>query len=331
METKKSFSPRPRKKVLISNDFREILITQETSIIEQRIITTILSSIKDAQSLFIFQKTPINSSTQKQLSFENYFEDWANQGNVDFIIPLKDLNPNRIMKNLSIKTALINMTNINWLQLKDESISGFRAVPFLLEPSWNRNEIFFKMDKAVIKHLMNMSQYFSLKKDLPYLTSSSNTLRFLMWLLKFKKFGGLTMEYSQILKELCFSKNKYEGRSRFERDFLQSVKADLDSFNDISFNYSFFKGKYSFAIYDTLKSIGKNEKFISLNDLQIDRSIKYLKKKRELNESHCRILKKLFEVRGYQELSSRLKNKIQSDLTGENYIKAIFSLLENQT
>ena len=46
------FVQNPEKKVLISNDFREILITQNTSIIEQRIIVMILSAIKEQQSLF---------------------------------------------------------------------------------------------------------------------------------------------------------------------------------------------------------------------------------------------------------------------------------------
>lgn len=122
MEERKSFAPRPRKKVLVSNDFREVLISQETSIVEQRIITIILSSIKEEQSLFISVKSPLNSAGQIQLTFDDYFEGWANQGTVDFEIPLKVLNPNRIMKNLTIKSALINMTNINWLQLKDSPL-----------------------------------------------------------------------------------------------------------------------------------------------------------------------------------------------------------------
>lgn len=154
MDVKKSFTPVKRKKVLISKDFREVLIKQETSIIEQRIIVTILSSIKEEQSHFIPVKQPHESLNGKQLSFDDYFDGWANQGTVNFVLPLSDLNPSRKMKNLVIKTALINMTNINWLQLKDESIDGYKAVPFILEPSWNRTHIFFKMDKAVMQHLM---------------------------------------------------------------------------------------------------------------------------------------------------------------------------------
>ena len=328
MQAKKSFSPRPRKKVLVSNDFREVLISQETSIVEQRIITIILSSIKEEQSLFISVKSPVNFVGHIQLTFDDYFEGWANQGTVDFEIPLKVLNPNRLMKNLTIKSALINMTNINWLQLKDSSINGYQAVPFIIKPRWNKSFLYFKMDKAVLKHLLNMSHYFPLKKDLPYQVSSSNTLRFLMWILKFRKFGGLSMEYTQILKQFSISKDKYDGRSRFERDFLQSIKADLDSFNDLSFNYAYQKGKYTFSIYDTNKAIGANEKFISLNDLQLDRSIKYLKRKRNLSETNIRVLRKLFEVKGYKELSSRLKNRIDPSLSGDSYIKAVFVLLE---
>lgn len=328
MDVKKSFTPIKRKKVLISKDFREVLIKQETSIIEQRIIVTILSSIKEEQSHFIPVKQPHESLNGKQLSFDDYFDGWANQGTVNFVLPLSDLNPNRKMKNLVIKTALINMTNINWLQLKDESINGYKAVPFILEPSWNRTHIFFKMDKAVLQHLMNMSPYFSLHRNLPYQISSNNTLRFLMWILKFRKFGGVQMEYSDILRELSIHRDKYESRSKFERDFLQIIKADLDGFNDISFNYSFDGCKYSFVMYDTVKSVGENEKFISLNDLQVDRSLKYLRKKRKLTESHLRVIRQLYDLRGYEILSKRLKGKIEPEKVGEDFIKAVLELLE---
>ena len=201
MQERKYFSPRPRKKVLVSNDFREILVAQETSIIEQRVLTIILACIKEEQSLFITVKSPLNSSGAIQRSFDDYFEGWANQGTVDFEIPLKVLNPKRIMKNSTIKTAVMNMADSNWLQLKDDSMNNYKAVPFILKPQWNRGNLCFKIDKAVLKRLLNMSHYFPLKKDLAYQVSSSNTLRFLMWILKFKKFVGLSMEYSQILKQ----------------------------------------------------------------------------------------------------------------------------------
>ncbi|MCD0477454.1 replication initiation protein [Chryseobacterium sp. LC2016-29] len=327
MNSKKSFTPVERKKVLISNDFREILLTQDTTIIEQRLIVMILSSIKDEQSMFISVKSPIDFGIQTQLSFDDCFDGWANQGTVDFIIPLKDLNPERKMKNKSIKTALINMTNINWLQLKDDSINGFRAVPFILEPGWNRTNIFFKMDKAVMKHLLNMSHYFPLRKDLPYKASSTNTLRFLMWIIKFRKFGGVTKNYTEILKELYIPTDKYEGRSRFERDFLLNIKADLDFCSDLSFNYSYKNDKYSFVIYDTGKAVGFQENFKSLNELQIDRALKYIKKKRALDEAQIRVLKDLYLFRGYDELSKRIKSKVSPSYKGRDYIKAVLVLL----
>lgn len=328
MTNKKSFIPVHRKKVLVSNDFREILISQNTSIIEQRLIVIILSCIKNEQSLFISVNSPISNTSSTKISFDDCFEDWSSHGVIDFIIPLKDVNPNRKMKNKSIKDALVNMTNINWLQLKDDSIMGYKAVPFILEPRWNRTHIFFKMDKAVMKHLLNMSHYFSLRKDLPYKASSTNTLKFLMWILKFKKFGGVTMNYSQVLRELHIQADKYEGRSRFERDFLKSIKADLDFCNDISFNYSYKNEKYSFVLYDTNNMISLDEKFQTLNELQIERALKYIKKKRELDTSQIRILKNLYSIRGYDELSKKINSKINSSYKGIDYIKAILVSLE---
>lgn len=319
---------KPRKKVLISNDFREILISQETSIIEQRIITMILSAIKDEQAMFITVKSPIEDLNNKQLSFDDYFEGWAHQGVIDFSVSINDLNPGRKMKNSVIQEALVNMTNINWLRLKDDTINGYKAVPFILEPSWNKKNIYFKMDKAVMQHLLNMSQYYSIKKDLSFNTSTNNTLRFLMWIVKFNKLGGIVKEYTQLLKELFIPINKYEGHYRFERDFLVRVKADLDNFNDISFNYSYKEGNYHFVIYNTQNAIGMDENFPTLDQLQIDRALKYLKKQRGLDDQQVRVMKKLYEVKGYKELSKHLKRKIEINLKGEGYIKAVFALLE---
>lgn len=326
----KIFTPKTRKKVLISNDFREVLISQETTIIEQRILVVILSAIKEEQSLFISVKSLIKKTEENQLSFDDYYEGWANQGTVDFLLPLNDLNPDRRMKNEYIQSALINMANINWLRLKDETINGYKAVPFIIEPGWNKKNIFFKMDKAVIRHLVNMSSYFSIKKDLPYQASTSNTLRFLLWLLKYKQQGGIIKSYSQILKELFIPKEYYEGHYRFERDFLNNVKADLDSYNELSFNYTYNNGNYNFLIYYTKNSVGSGEMFSSLNNLQTDRALKYLKKTRKLDERSLSVLRKLFEVRGYKELAIRLKRKIDPNLTGIDYVKAVFQLLENE-
>lgn len=326
---RETLTSKQRKKVLISNDFREVLISQETSIIEQRIITMILSAVKDEQAMFITPKSPINSPTDKQLTFDDYFEGWAHQGVVDFAVSIADLNPQRKMKNSAIQEALVNMTNINWLRLKDETINGYKAVPFILEPSWNKKQIFFKMDKAVMQNMLNMSQYYSIKKDLSFNTSTSNTLRFLMWLVKFNKNGGIIKEYTQLLKELSIPVTKYEGNYRFERDFLIRVKADLDNFNDISFNYSYKEGHYHFVIYNTQNAVGIDHKFPTLDELQIDRALKYLKRQRELNDQQIRIMRKLYEVRGYHELSKHLKRKIGVDVKGEAYIKAVFALIEN--
>jgi hypothetical protein len=326
MNSIKSFIPKHRKKVLISKDFREILITQNTSIIEQRIIVMILSAIKDQQSELLSIKQSLKNR-ETQLSFDDYYEGWANQGLVEFIIPLAQLNPQHFMKNSAIQEALVNMTNINWMRLKDEKINGYKAVPFILEPSWNHKYIYFKMDKAVMKNLLNISQYYSFLKELVNKTSVSNTLRFLLWLLKFRRINQITKEYEQILKELNIPTNKYEGSYRFERDFLKRVKADLDAFNDLSFNYSREKDVFQFVLYYTKESIG-NKEFPTLESLQIDRALNYLKIKRKLNEKQIRIMKDLFEIRDYNTFSKILKRKIDNHLYGEDYIKAVFKLLE---
>lgn len=326
----KIFFPQKRKKVLVSKDFRDTLITQQTTLIEQRIIVTILSAIKQHQSNFINPKLPFDEKNGVQLSFDDYFDGWANQGVVDFEVSFRDINFNGTMKNSIIQEALINMTNINWLRLQDASINGYKAVPFILEPSWNRTTIFFKMDRAVMKHLLNMQSYIQIKKELPYLVSTSNTIRFLMWLYKYKYLKNIVKSYSQILKELNISEKKYEGHYRFTRDFLVRVKADLDAFSDYSFNFSLQNQHYHIVIYPTKNTVDHEGIYKTIDELQIERSLNFIKKQRQLEESQLNIIRKFYLIKGYKVFSKKIKRKIPTDIKGTEYIKAILLLLENE-
>ena len=145
-------------------------------------------------------------------------------------------------------------------------------------------------------------------------------------------YGDINTGKRRILKiiEGPISQQKYDGRARFEKDFLINVKADLDSFNDLSFLYSYLEGKYVFIIYNTRKSVGNNYEISSLNELKIDRSLKYFRRIRGLNDIHGNVLKKLYRIRGHKELSKIINSKIEVHLKGGNYIKAIFILLKEK-
>ena len=331
MENDFFYSYTARKKVLVSNDFREMLIRQDTTLIEQRLISCILSSLKDIQAEFIRVKMPLSNLHQTQNLDSNYLKKIKDQGNVNFHFPIGEINPGRKMKNATIKHALVNMSNINWLQVRDDRIKGFKAIPFILEPRWNCSNIYFKMDKEVLKHLVNMSQYYSLMWDLPYKVSSSNTIKFLLWMLKFQKRGSAIRNFKQLLKELYIPKNKYVARSHFERDFLINVKADLEAFNDYCFDFIYKDGNYTFFIKSNANFKMNKESLTMLDDIRIKRSVKYLTKTRDLNEINDRSLVSLFNIKGYYMLTNKLKCKINPIFRGDEYIKAVFIHLEKTT
>lgn len=318
--------------VLVSSDFRETLIRQDTTLIEQRLISCILSSLKDIQSKLIKVKTPINDLQETQnLKIDFYKKKIEKQGTYNFCFSLREINPMRKMRNQSIKHALVNMSNINWLQVKDDSIKGWKAIPFIVEPRWNCSNIYFKMNKDVLKHLVNMSQYCSLLRELPYEVSSSNTIKFLLWLQNFKKSGSVTRNYQQLLRELYIPKDKYIAPSHFERDFLINVKADLEAFNDHYFEFICKDRNYTFFIKRNPISKTEKEKLLILDDIRIKRSVKYLKKTRSLSPTNIRMLLTLFDVKSYKSLAKHLKCKIDPILKGDEYIKAVFLHLEKNT
>lgn len=317
------FFYKPRIKVLVSNDFREMLIRQDTSLIEQRLISCILSSLKDVQSELINVKMPDKDLLQIQTSNIDYLKKITDKGIVNFHFSLREINPEKKMKNQTIKHALVNMSNLNWLQVRDDKINGFKAVPFILEPRWNCSNIYFKMDIEVLKHLVNMSQYYSLFRVLPYEISSSNTIKFLLWMLKFKKRGMVIRHYKQLITELYIPKNKYVARSHFERDFLTSVKADLETFNDCFFEFIYNNGIYTFFIKKNPNFKIEKENSDMLNDIRIKRSIKYLAKSRKLSPSNIKSLTTIYNLKGYFLLSKIIKCKIEAFYKGDEYIDAV--------
>ena len=326
------FFYKARKKVLVSNDFREMLIRQDTTLIEQRLISCILSSLKDIQSELIEVKVPSYELQQTRTTRSDYSKKKiAEQGVVNFHFSLREINPSRKMRNQSIKHALVNMSNINWLQVRDDSIKGFKAVPFIVEPRWNCSNIYFKMDKEVLKLLVNMSQYYSLFRELPYEVSSSNTIKFLLWMLKFQKRSSVVRDYHQLLMELYISKNKYIARSHFERDFLINVKADLEAFNDYCFDFLYKDGKYTFFIKRNSNFKIEKENLTMLDDIRIKRSVKYLTKTRDLSPTNIRSLLTLYKIKGYEILANHLKCKIDPIYKSDEYIKQVFLLLDKST
>jgi len=110
---------------------------------------------------------------------------------------------------------------------------------------------------------------------------------------------------------------------------LKIVKADLDSYNDLSFNYNCEKGVYHFVFYHTKNAVGENPNYPTIETLKIERSLKYLRRKRKLSESSVTVLRKLYELRGHKELSKKLNAKIEGKVVSEEYVKAVFKLLEN--
>ncbi|MCD9854529.1 replication initiation protein [Epilithonimonas sp. JDS] len=326
MNTDNIFTPKHHKMVLVSKDFRSFLATRETTLIEQRIIFVILSALKGDQSLFIAPKGDA-SFTKSPITFEEYLEAWPNQEAVDFTATFKHFKSDIMLKNISIKNAINKMADSEWLRLEDDLTSTFKSFPYIIEPRYNLKNISFKIHKTVLKYLMNMSPYISVKQELPFKASSKNTLKFLLWLSPFKKRGFAIREYSQLLRELNISKSKYEGRSRFERDFIKSVQNDLDSYSDISFNYSCNNDIFKFTIQKNKFLVGETEKHKIAEDIRRERSMKYLKTARDLSQDEFSAINSLYIVRGYEEMAEIIKRKIDINLKGSSFLKEVYARL----
>lgn len=327
------FKPQKRiKKVLFSKNLRELIIARKTTIIEQRLLVFILSSLREEQAKLIEVKNSFQEKIRMDDKLDEYFQAWNNLGVADFVISFAELNFSTSMRNDVIQQSLINMANVNWFRLRDQEIKGYEAVPFILRPRWNGKHIFFQMDKAVIRILLHMHNYTDICRNLPFNVKSVNSLRFALWFdnKTFKK-DKIEIEYHDLLNELYIPFDKYESRYKFERDYLIRVKAELDSFNDTSFEYEYLNRLYYLKLIKMTKPKLNNQITRNLNLIKTERTLKYLKDCRKIDNLNFSKLKSLFNSRGYEELAPLINRKIDMNLMNEDYVKAVFELASKKT
>ncbi len=331
MKDKLVFTSSSNDKVLLSSQLRDALSTHDTNIVQQRIFISILNAIKEKQSLFINTKQNYSQEVENNTKYtvDQYFEYMAQDGLVHFQLDIKSVNQGRLMRNEIIHTVLEDLSTIKSFQLKDNSINGYKVVFFILDPKWNKEFIFFSMNCEVIKFLFRLSPYYSLRANLPYVSSSPNTLRFLLWIMPYKKMKLVEKSFTDLLKALRIPKDRYRYPSIFERDFLIPVKADLDNHNDLSIDYILENKNFKFTLMNPqnmVKLIGFNNKNKTLEEIKIDRALKYLEKRRSLNSDQLIRMRRLYLSKGYDSLTVMIRRKIDVKLSGKDYVDAVFDL-----
>lgn len=317
-----------------------------------RFIMILLANLKDRQisdknrsqlTIFDEQAFSIDNEDNFTIALSFHYSDFLPKGNKNYsqvkdgIEELRNINYQSIIefgknKKTDQPTKKKKFHSSLILSYIEEENKGFKI---LLDKHWYRlliniTEGFNPYIKSIafnIKSLNSLQFYFYLKK-LPEIKQTKLT----DYQELYEKLGDAaikyhgTITYVENLIETLGLSYKYE--SQFIRDYLNPIKAELDKFADISFNYKFKNSKIYIICYPVSKvliSSGINKAATS----QIKSAINYKVKKYNLTAQNAVFLIELYLKYGYDLVTKATdKKRILTGKIGEEYFISFNAIVE---
>jgi hypothetical protein len=317
-----------------------------------RFIMILLANLKDRQipernrsqlTLFDSQAFSIDNEDNFSIALSFHYSDFLPKGNKNYyqvkegIEELRNLNyvsKVELGKNSKtdkpIRTVKFNSSLI--LSYIEEENKGFKI---LLDKYWYRlliniTEGFNPYIKSIafnIKSLNSLQFYFYLKK-LPEIKQT----KMVDYQDLYDKLGNAAVKYHGTITyvdNLIETLNlRYKFESELSRDYLDPIRAELDKFADISFNYKYHDSKIyiiSYPVTKTLISTGISKAATS----QIKSALNYKTEKYNLSAQNAIYVIELYLKYGYELVTKATnKKKILVNKKGEEYFAAFNALVE---
>lgn len=323
------------KEIKLPADLNTFLQTQNLSNWQGRIIYSILNLIKDQQ---ISNGKSEEGAHQLEI-FKMYWND--DNSTATFNFHFSDFVPLGIeYKRNQIEEALKGLVTIG-LSEQEEVIEGKvkkRFTGMIFNPVWDpkAHSCSFQMTSSWFKLFMIAVPYQTwLFEETLLLTARAR--KFLLLLHKYE-YKGRFWKYK---KDLCeFFGITQIRKSIIERDYLFSIREELDNKGELSFNYSYDEVADMFhfsiyrlknanadkivpeGIYNTINPLlFTNTKRDIVNDKKIatNAAIKYIIKARNLNTEEKDVFFKICLRYGYNEVKGSIKNTTKNNV--ENSFK----------
>jgi hypothetical protein len=329
----KNYSDNPSvRTILYTEKLYKFMMSQELSLLPIKIINVILSAVKQEQQNFINPKETVVEN--KQLSFDDLFQNWNENTRAEFTLSFKSIKLNKDIKNRDLFNSFIILSNIHWEIFDDEKTGICELIPFIEGVKWTSNKnqrdrhIQFRMHRKIMERLLDMSKFLKLEADFVMNLKSPKTLSFIFWVSKFIPHGGTTIGVAKFCEEMNI---KYSYISKVD-EYLKRIRAEINStpFYVYGMNYSFKEDLLKMQIFEKKEAIGKVANIDTLEDLQIKRAIYHIVKKRGLNKHQKQEVEKIYKYTGYQVISKLIKRKVDNNLMGDEYIQRLGDIISGK-
>ena len=316
--------------ILYTERLYSFMRKKDLTLLPTKIINVILSAVKDEQQKYIKEASLpgiIVETPVRQMSFEDIFQDWAENTRARFTVNFKSIKLDKDIKNRELFEAFIYLSNLNWQIINDVETGDVDLVPFIEAVKWNKNKqyIQFNMHKKTMESLLDMSKFLKLENDFVMNLKSAKTLSFIFWLSKFIPYNGTTISIQKFVEEMNLT-SSYPSKID---EYLKRIRAEINSGNyAYGFNYSFENKNIKFQLYYKKEAIGKVEEIEDLEALKRQRALYHIYSVRELSPENKKKIENIYKALGYEKTSSLLKRKISKDLKNDVYIEALMNILK---
>lgn len=106
---------------------------KDLTLLPTKIINVILSAVKDEQQKHIKDNSlkDVVQTQVGQMSFEDIFQDWAENTRARFTINFKSIKLDKSIKNRELFEAFVFLSNLNWQIINDIETGDVELVPFI--------------------------------------------------------------------------------------------------------------------------------------------------------------------------------------------------------
>lgn len=288
-------------------------------------------SLEEIKAEEIEKKRVLESGKKLAIIEEEFFAD--NFSMLQMVITTKALNDNgniKVKDNSVFHEQLKVFKTLGNHNVKSNFGEEILLTNFIETPVFNKgqNYIRFYISKATSRMLMNnIDGYLKVYRNLLFSNSSERPLNVYLYIKKkFGKMNGGNIKIEKFVSELNLAEH-YLKKSKLSV-FLDSIQKNLNEVNNISFGFKILDDNINFQLYETNNTIGVE--YSTNENYQAENALKYIKKKRSLNDKQMVYIKGKFTEHGYTKMNIITKKRLDKNILGNDYLKWFVDIcLEN--
>lgn len=284
-----------------------------------------ITTIKEIEKAEIEKRRLLEAGKKLAIIEEKYFAD--NFSMLQFIITTKALNDNG---NIKVKSNNLFRKQLDVLKkLADHHVESndkkeILSSNFIVNPIFDKGSSYirFYISKKTADMLINnVNGYSNMHRTMVFENSIETPINFFLYIKrKFGKTGGGTIKIEKLISDQLWEEH-YKKPSLLQ-PYLERLRDSLNKTSSESFGFSIKADKtINFELYETRNTIGIEVK--DENNYKCKNALKHIKKTRKISEQQLAMIKRKFDLYGYEKMSivTSSKGKENRGLIGDEYFK----------